>query len=355
MTAVGNAQVDTGYTIIETVPENQFLQLINKESEMEFKFKDFTGKQLDMSLSLNDHEQTMDERNGHVFVRLETAATLERYSSQFKGCSQLFSEYKNLRCVLVNERYLRGKKEDKQLAKGIILIDSKGIDQFGCGINNLTESANESKIAAHAFSDIRMMSQIVKMSEKMLFLIPSLKVKEVRDQIQVLELSVLGEEFLDEIVRANQKKVESSEKKESDSSEVSLKSSQSPSVNIPGLLIPNPQEIGVAVGYAVKTALGVDELIGIAKNLGSIVQKKIGNYFSKSEKVQKEKHMGNARWSKVSFIITQIDHVLINAKKSMKDPNEELHQVFYELGATVGNASFLTKKNDSLVFLFLIF
>ena len=67
----------------------------------------------------------IDERYENVFLYLDSYRTLERYKTQLFFFEH-YSQDRSIFTILINEKYLRGKKEEIELAKSIIVIDTKG-------------------------------------------------------------------------------------------------------------------------------------------------------------------------------------------------------------------------------------
>ena len=102
--------------------EREFKKIIKKE---DIEFPKFSEEQLDSPVPITESGLIEDARHGKVFVFLNSEDTLMKYRSQFNFNDNFF-ESKNISSVFVNEIYLRGTYEQKELAKSIILIDTKG-------------------------------------------------------------------------------------------------------------------------------------------------------------------------------------------------------------------------------------
>lgn len=87
------SQLDTHYTVVETVPAEEFAKFSSRVPQK------FTAAQLAVPLE----DPHADPRYGTVFVHLDTPQTLARYSAQFSQLGSDFSNYGLVTTVLVNE------------------------------------------------------------------------------------------------------------------------------------------------------------------------------------------------------------------------------------------------------------
>ena len=112
---------------MEVVSEEKFRKMtknVNKE------FPEFSNEKLDSPIPKGEHLLMEDERYNNVFCFLNTNETLERYKHQFFEVFDSFQSDRNLTTVIINDKYLRGTKEQIQLAKSVIVIDTKGNSKF---------------------------------------------------------------------------------------------------------------------------------------------------------------------------------------------------------------------------------
>jgi hypothetical protein len=133
-----------------------------------------------------------DPRYGTVFVHLDTAQTLARYSAQFSQLGSDFSNYGLVTTVLVNEVTLVGTDTKSYLprddpewftfATTTIFIDSPGFDPA---------LGPERDILEKFLGNLKILQFIYSMSDQTLFFIPATQLNLVASQLAMLELSVM--------------------------------------------------------------------------------------------------------------------------------------------------------------------
>lgn len=94
------SQLDTHYTVVETVPAEEFAKFSPRSPQ---KFTPGTRSLTAAQLAAPLEDPHADPRYGTVFVHLDTAQTLARYSAQFSQLGSDFSNYGLVTTVLVNE------------------------------------------------------------------------------------------------------------------------------------------------------------------------------------------------------------------------------------------------------------
>ena len=100
----GNSPLPQHFTIIETIPEDEFIDLVGRST---YKRKAIS----DQKLAAGVQDSFSDARRNVVYVILDTAGTIARHR-QFENFSQVFRKHELINSVLINEHYLHG-PEDK--------------------------------------------------------------------------------------------------------------------------------------------------------------------------------------------------------------------------------------------------
>lgn len=189
-------------------------------------FKSFTNEELSAPLPLSLDEVRTDPRYGQVFEYCDREALL-RYE-QLAEHEALLATYSKVRCVLVNEKYLRGTPDEmcvsfvgesfflcscisvcdlcqpllsttlsylltpacRELAKRLIVIDSKGIDA-GLTRELLDHSAKSDREAQQLATEVRLMQLFIKIADSVLFLLPYSELHNIHAQLALFELSLV--------------------------------------------------------------------------------------------------------------------------------------------------------------------
>ena len=222
---------------MEVVSEEKFRKMtknVNKE------FPEFSNEKLDSPIPKGEHLLMEDERYNNVFCFLNTNETLERYKHQFFEVFDSFQSDRNLTTVIINDKYLRGTKEQIQLAKSVIVIDTKGNSKFifiillfyyfllffiislffyflfflfsnlffyfffslnFLGIEHFSNEGKKEMDMQHFINETRTMSYIIKISSQVLYLIPAQNVRFVKNQITTFEFAMRGNEFIDYFIK----------------------------------------------------------------------------------------------------------------------------------------------------------
>ena len=278
----GAGQIDTGFSIFETVEGGEFCKFTQERV-----FPDFTLAELRAPLKPADQNLCGDRRYGFVFVYLTAEETLERYREQLAEDGGVLKRFSKIRTVLINEKYLSGTPEEVALAKKLILIDSKGIDAS-------TFDASDERI----WPEVGAMQFVAKISHLNLFLIPADSIRDCGPALSVFELTIVCSEEGLEVLKQ--------QKRRSSKEGAGSLSSSPPSVDpFSGLFY---------------RMLGVDGIVGAAKAAAS----SIANFLMPANTVSIES--GTSRWQKTFFVLSQCDHV-----------PEAKDQLFYELGIAFGS------------------
>ncbi len=98
---------------------------------------------------------------------LDATATLERYREQLGIDQSALAQYHKIRTVLINERYLCGTAQEVELAKKLILIDSKGVDATSMGGGEVDTERG----LRYMEKEIKVMQLLSKMSNLTLFMV----------------------------------------------------------------------------------------------------------------------------------------------------------------------------------------
>eukprot|EP01105_Mastigella_eilhardi_P022230 TRINITY_DN546_c0_g1_i3.p1 TRINITY_DN546_c0_g1~~TRINITY_DN546_c0_g1_i3.p1 ORF type:complete len:499 (-),score=121.55 TRINITY_DN546_c0_g1_i3:68-1564(-) len=274
----GIAQTDVGYTIIETVPSPQFA------ADPVLAPMSFSDEQLRAPLSQTIEQ---DPRYGRVFRCYDASHTLEMYKLQLRQNRVRLASYHNLRSVIINEDYLRGTPEDIALAKGIILIDSKGLDQ----------ADNQTALLA----DLEISRIFNKLCDLNLFLMGCKETHNCRMQLGTYELSLLTPQELEATKATLVTLHEQQEQQEQQ----------------------QPQQLGI-IGDLTKGAVnalydwwyGADQQGGSSAAATSVPE-------------------GNSRWGRTRFVVTKIDEAYENSEQL---PHNSNLQIFYTIGRLFGSS-----------------
>eukprot|EP01133_Synstelium_polycarpum_P015332 gene15332-18171_t len=162
-------QLDTHFTLVETIPKDQFALLSDKLSDTRVeKPKKFTKEQLNEKITT---EPMSDPRYGHVFLYMDTAYTLSRYDAQLSRFDNVISQYGLVRSILINEEYLSGTDEEILYQKKTIFLDSPGF-----------ESKNESN-PENLLGNIKVIQFFYATSDLTLFMMPAKNISLVSPQV----------------------------------------------------------------------------------------------------------------------------------------------------------------------------
>ncbi|EGC37116.1 hypothetical protein DICPUDRAFT_77206 [Dictyostelium purpureum] len=173
-------QLDTHFTLIETIPRQQFYELSDQQMP-----KKFTREQLNEKIK---GEPVSDPRHGHVFLYLDKTFTLSRYDAQFSNYRDIISNLNLVRTVLINEEYLTGTPDEIMNQKKTIFIDSPGFEPK-------TEHDPEKLLGS-----IRVVQFFQSTSDLTLFMMKAKELALVSSQVQIVELCVLYKTYGPEIV-----------------------------------------------------------------------------------------------------------------------------------------------------------
>ena len=114
-----DTQTDTGYTIIESVPEEEFAKYST----------DYRYIKVENRMIIDDTEGF--SREGTVFKELSSIMTLNRYQGELKEIRHIFEKNGSLlKSVLINEKYLHQvvSRDEFNVLKTITVLDSYGIN-----------------------------------------------------------------------------------------------------------------------------------------------------------------------------------------------------------------------------------
>lgn len=324
-TRSGDSQIDIGYTVFETLPGSEFTEMASsfgvanagKHSRHHHKqTKPLTEEQLRAPLPETWEKVFTDPRYGKVFF---ISTDLERFRQKFGDRFPLIKQYNKVRSVFVNEDYLRGSPEDVELAKRLIVIDSKGLDQAAkelLAINSV-EELEAKKV------EIELMQLFNLLSDKILFLIPYHAVHNCTEQLATFELSIVcsfdnGGLMEEKISEVREAQVERQERER-----------QQAFQNTPagvGLSIMN-MVLTPVLGFSFETV----------RSLGSYVYSSIGGT-TDIRKKNKAAILGNEMWEKTRFIVTKIDEFYDNVQG---DPQVAERQLFYSLGRAFSGRKYI--------------
>lgn len=243
------------------------------------------------------------------FRYLDSDGTLDRYREQLGTDSASLAQYHKIRTVLINERYLNGPPEDVSLAKKIILIDSKGVDASSMGGG---ERETERGLR-YLQSEIKAFQMFQKMSNLTLFMMPAGDLRNCEAALTIFELSVVCSEEGMNFLTAEIKKAAASP---AGAAAVHVHYANDP---VAGLL---------------SRVLGIDQLYGAAKSVGSWAASKVSALYGPAD--PGEIDHGTARWEKTFFVLSRVDELYRAGHETHTDPRQIELQVFYELGVAFG-------------------
>lgn len=185
-------QLDTHFTVIETVKEEEFKQLVGASN---YKRKKIPESRLFESVE----DVCSDKRRNVVYLILDTSSTLNRHV-QFERYSAVFRKHELINSILINEYYVRGTDEEVAMRKNTILIDSPGF----------TAETQIGKLRGN----LEILQHLYRLSDLTLFFVPSDSINLVASQIAMLELSILyafqGENRFNEVLSQLLEKKDSS-------------------------------------------------------------------------------------------------------------------------------------------------
>jgi len=160
-------QMDTHFTIVESVPEEDFARLVGN-----YKRKNIPVDKISNPVQ----DSYSDARRNVVYMILDTASTIARHQ-QFENFSKVFRKHELVNSILINEYYLRGDPERLAMLKNTILIDSPGF----------TAETQIAKLKGN----LEILQYMYSLSDLTLFFIASDSINLVASQISMLELSIL--------------------------------------------------------------------------------------------------------------------------------------------------------------------
>eukprot|EP01102_Stenamoeba_stenopodia_P000706 TRINITY_DN10652_c0_g1_i1.p1 TRINITY_DN10652_c0_g1~~TRINITY_DN10652_c0_g1_i1.p1 ORF type:complete len:806 (-),score=169.71 TRINITY_DN10652_c0_g1_i1:127-2544(-) len=315
----GGTQIDTGYTIFETLPSTEFAQVVDSRSKK--KSATFTEEQLLAPLPESWEKIYTDPRYGKVFVINQD---LERFRQQFNDKFDYVKSHNKARSVFINEDYLRGDPNDIELAKNLIVIDSKGLDQTAKELLAITNAAEleQKKL------DIQLMQLLNQLSDKILFLFPYNDRHNCTEQIATFELSIvcsfdngsLMEEKIEEVRKLQAEK----EEKELAQRGYQYSSALGLGANL--------------LGYVMQPVMGLS--VDVISNLRTkIVNSVMGNTDSKRK--HRAAMLGNELWEKTRFMITKIDEFWRYVEQQDSTDHSAELQLYYDLGRAFGNRKYI--------------
>mmetsp|Transcript_11206 Transcript_11206/g.16551 ORF Transcript_11206/g.16551 Transcript_11206/m.16551 type:complete len:572 (+) Transcript_11206:3-1718(+) len=122
----GSQAIDTHFTLIETVSEEQFEKLKTTTKKKEKR-------------EIADYERAFNEQNimeNIAYLELTTTEKYERYQQYFQGpLSRLFTakEMNMLRAIIVNEKYVKPTQTNPEkaiLTKNVLFLDTPGFNDY---------------------------------------------------------------------------------------------------------------------------------------------------------------------------------------------------------------------------------
>lgn len=304
----GAGQVDSGFSIIETCPEQEFLRYCGPKTNM----PNLTIRQLKEPVVPAAQNLKDDARYGTVFIYLDAAQTLDRYRDQLGADYASLAQYNKIRTVLINQRFLNGTEEEIQLAQKLILIDSKGIDAASSMSGGESDGEKGMRYLAR---EIKAFQQFSKMSNLTLFMLPANDIRNCEAALSVFELAVVCSEEGMAFLSREIKKHTPSSGSSAPSSAVHVHY-QDP---VAGLL---------------SRVLGIDQLYGAAKNMGTWVGQKVSNLLVPA--AEQDIDHGTARWEKTFFILSRVDELYRSGPETDADVRQLELQVMYEMGVAFG-------------------
>ena len=271
---VAQCEIDTHFTLVETVPEAEFSRLVSGYQRQSQATIDSAPA---VSLAT-----ASDPRRNVAYVILDVAATLARYE-QFESFSAVFRKHHLIESVLINEAYLpatspqEGGKSGEgaiDIRKRTILIDSPGF----------TAETDVSRLEGN----LKVLQFVYQLSQLTLFFVPADALSLVAGQIHLLELSLIysfhGAETVERVLDHTKKH------------------------------------------------LGPSSLFSVT-NLYSIITQQLGLGWGSSAEGQSaavaaSSYVGSSHWEKVRFVLTKMDRV----QEPDKRPGAGQEAAFYELG-----------------------
>lgn len=157
-------EVDTHFTLVETVPEGEFAQLVPGYRRRAFEPEASTAATV------------ADPARNIAYTVLDIASTLARYQ-QFESFEAVFRKHQLLEAVIINEAYLNPAPQPNDVRTKTILIDSPGF----------TAETDAGKLEGN----LKVLQFIYQLSQLTLFLIPADSLALVSGQIHLLELSLI--------------------------------------------------------------------------------------------------------------------------------------------------------------------
>src|SRR3989338_5270987 len=169
---VAQCEIDTHFTLVETVPEAEFSRLVSGYQRQSQATIDSAPA---VSLAT-----ASDPRRNVAYVILDVAATLARYE-QFESFSAVFRKHHLIEAVLINEAYLPPLPAEAHsgmdIRKRTILIDSPGF----------TAETDVTRLEGN----LRVLQFVYQLSQLTLFFVPADSLSLVAGQIHLLELSLI--------------------------------------------------------------------------------------------------------------------------------------------------------------------
>jgi len=168
---VALCQLDTHFTFVEVVPEEEFARIVGRSYER--------TELSDSAIEADVDDPLTDSRRNLCYTVLNTSLTLSRHT-QLEPLSAVFRRNELVSSVLINGYYLRRlvpDESDFNKLANTILIDSPGF----------TAQAEVKQF----LGNLEVLQFLYKISDLTVFFIPSESINLVASQIHMLELSIL--------------------------------------------------------------------------------------------------------------------------------------------------------------------
>eukprot|EP00013_Stygamoeba_regulata_P004858 CAMPEP_0177633112 /NCGR_PEP_ID=MMETSP0447-20121125/2659_1 /TAXON_ID=0 /ORGANISM="Stygamoeba regulata, Strain BSH-02190019" /LENGTH=539 /DNA_ID=CAMNT_0019134741 /DNA_START=68 /DNA_END=1684 /DNA_ORIENTATION=- len=268
-------QLDTHFTIIEVVSEEEFSRLLSPTP--------YTYKHIPQEVLQSPLPHSHDERRNQVYVTLDCSETLTRYP-QFET-SPLFRKHALVSAVLINDAYLLGSEAEKFTLRNTLFIDSPGF----------TSDAPLSQMRAN----VDALHRLVRVADACVFLLAADTLNLCAPQVNLLEVAVLCAVYGHRAFEGALDVWESG-------CQVQQRTPQA------APLLPSITDIASAMARSLFGDKAVEE---------------------------KDKYSGNVCWDKVKFVITKMDNVSsVRCCRVCPCPHHrtDAEAQFFELGVILG-------------------
>eukprot|EP00727_Mastigamoeba_balamuthi_P010053 m51a1_g5670 hypothetical protein (501) ;mRNA; f:926474-928572 len=288
----GVGQTDVGFSVVETVPENEFAMIAGSASG-----SGVTAPSASPELSKEELFAPLPATGyGVVFLYLGAQATVQRYHPQFQEVATQVGVHETLlRAVLINEKYLKYlPPQCAELAKRVVVIDSKGIDKT---VTPDLLSTNEARLWEPFLKDVAVMSLFYKVCDLALFMVPANGVHSCSAQLAAFELcniaAIEGATKVEETLRGASKNSPAS---------MAVGSSASDGILATGL-----KAVSGVFGLYGAVVVGAVTAIRflsrkLTPGLAAAAREDAGAAQSQTT--------GNVRWGKTLFALSRIDELL---------------------------------------------